>query len=117
MCIRDRQYYLQNCEMVKEAKVHERTQDAVISFCGDRAELIHMLQTFSYEKAEVDDSALTLSGRKTNREYADKLAMKTIMRFGSKLFFPYPLRYVTVSYTHLLFYYRIGKRGYLINGI
>lgn len=107
------QYYLQNCEMVKEAKVHERTQDAVISFCGDRAELIHMLQTFSYEKAEVDDSALALSGRKTNREYADKLAMKTIMRFGSKLFFPYPLRYViTVAKSAKYIYKGIRSLGH-----
>lgn len=86
------QYYLDGCGMILEAKVYERTQDAVIRFSGDRRELIAVLQRFSYESVRMPDSALALSGRKTNREYQDKLAGKVVLRFGSKLFLPYPAR-------------------------
>lgn len=86
------QYYLNNCEMVREVNVYERTQDAVICFSGNREQMINILRSFAYEKAAVPDSALELSGRKTNREYADKLVMKTVMRFGSKWLLPYPIR-------------------------
>lgn len=86
------QYYLDGCGMVLEAKVYERTQDAVIRFSGDRRELIAVLRRFSCESVRIPDSALALSGRKTNREYQDKLAAKVALRLGSKLFLPYPAR-------------------------
>lgn len=86
------QYYLENITMVKNAKVYERTQDAVIWFSGDRMQLLGMLQRFSYTSVRVPDSVLEFSGRKMNRDYLDKLAGKVIMRFGSRFFLPCSLR-------------------------
>ncbi len=86
------QYYLENCAMVMEARVYERNQDAVISYRGDRDEMISILRKFSYHNTQVPDSVLQLSGRKTNREYLDKLADRVILRMGSKLFLPFSVR-------------------------
>ena len=86
------QYYLENCPIVREAKVYERTQDAVICFSGDRSQLLDILQEFSYESVDVPDSVLELSGREMNREYMDKLVCKVIMRMGRKLILPYSIR-------------------------
>lgn len=86
------QYYLDNCKEILWSKVNERTQDVVLCYEGDRKELISKLQKFSYERVQVPASALELSGRKTNREYKDKLVEKVILRYGSKLFVPYSVR-------------------------
>lgn len=86
------QYFLENCDMVNEVKVYERNQDVAISFAGSRDQMLDILRTFSYENVQVPDSVLELSGRQTNREYLDKLAGKVILRYGSKLFIPYPVR-------------------------
>lgn len=86
------QYYLESFRTVSGAKIYERTCDAVIYFSGDRREIIELLKNFSYEKAKAPDSAPEISGRKTNREYLDKLTGKVLLRFGGKLFLPYPVR-------------------------
>ena len=86
------QYYLEHCGIVTDAKVYERTQDAVICYSADRAELIHLLQQFAYQNVEVPQSALELSGRQTNREYQEKLTQKVLMRYINKVILPYPVR-------------------------
>lgn len=86
------QYYLEHCGIVTDAKVYERTQDAVICYSADRAELIHLLQQFAYQNVEVPQSALELSGRQTNREYQEKLTQKVLMRYVNKVILPYPVR-------------------------
>ncbi|MGN0376481.1 MAG: heavy metal translocating P-type ATPase [Suilimivivens sp.] len=91
------QYYLENCDMVSEAKIYERNQDAVICYSGDRKQMLGILQRFSYKNVQVPDSVLQLSGRKTNREYMDKLAGRVILRMGSKIFLPYTLRCVVTA--------------------
>lgn len=91
------QYYLEKCDFVTEAKVYERTSDAVVCFVGDRKQVLVALQKFSYSKVSVPESILELSGRETNREYMDKLVMKVLLRFGSKVFVPYPVRKVITA--------------------
>lgn len=91
------QYYLENCDNVLEAKVYERTGDAVIRYCGDREEMLHTLQTFSYDNVSVPESALQLSGRETNRIYQEKLVKKVIMRMGSRFLIPYPVRCAVIT--------------------
>ena len=86
------QYYLEHCGIVTDAKVYERTQDAVICYSADRAELIHLLQQFAYQNVEAPQSALELSGRQTNREYQEKLTQKVLMRYINKVILPYPVR-------------------------
>lgn len=106
------QYYLENCEMVLDAKVYERTQDAVIRFSGERERVIGVLRAFSYERVQAPDSVLDLSGRKTNREYLDHLAGQVIVHYGKKLILPYSVRCVIAAVKSLKYIWK-GLRSVL----
>lgn len=99
-------YYLENCEMIQDAKVYERTQDAVIRFSGERERVIGVLRAFSYEHVQVPDSVLDLSGRKTNREYLDHLAGQVIVHYGKKLILPYSVRCVIAALKSLKYIWK-----------
>lgn len=88
------QYMLAQQAEIVDAKVYERTQDAVIRYTGERKNVISLIQKLSYESIDIPKSVLELSGRRINRKYQDKLAGKIILRYGSKLFIPYPIRCV-----------------------
>lgn len=105
-------YYLENCEMILDAKVYERTQDAVIRFSGERERVIDVLRAFSYERVQVPDSVLELSGRKTNREYLDHLAGQVIVHYGKKLILPYSVRCVIAAVKSLKYIWK-GLRSVL----
>ena len=66
-------YFLHSNKYVTFAKVYERTGDAVISYIGDRAEIIRTLQQFSYEKVDVPAGVIENSGRELNAKYQEKL--------------------------------------------
>ena len=85
-------YYLGQWENVENIKVYERTQDMVIRYHGERDLILKGLRDLSYEEIEVSESAVELSGRSTNREYKDRLTKQVLMRLGSKLFLPQPIR-------------------------
>lgn len=85
-------YYLSSQKFVTSAKVHERTQDAVICYVGGRDQLIASLRRFHYETAQVPEAFLQNSGRELNEQYKEKLVNKVVFRMGSKLFLPYPVR-------------------------
>ena len=67
------QYYLQQSDLVVDAKVYEQTADVVISYNGDRAAMIHLLCTFKYQMVEVPEGYLESTGRELNSEYKEKL--------------------------------------------
>ena len=90
-------WYLEEQENVTEVKVYERTADAVICYKGEREEILTVLKQFSYEKAEVPETVLSSSGRQLNEEYKERLITKTVLHYGSKLFFPMPVRAVITS--------------------
>ena len=56
-------WFLEKQEYVTEAKVYERTADAVICYRGDREELIGVLRSFCWEETEAPDYVLASSGR------------------------------------------------------
>ncbi len=85
-------YFLHSNKYVTFAKVYERTGDAVISYIGDRAEIIRTLQQFSYEKVDVPAGVIENSGRELNAKYQEKLIEKVVCRYASKMFLPYPVR-------------------------
>ncbi len=85
-------YFLHSNKYVTFAKVYERTGDAVISYIGDRAEIIRTLQQFSYEKVDVPAGVIENSGRELNAKYQEKLIEKVVCRYVSKMFLPYPVR-------------------------
>ena len=75
-------YFLHSNKYVTFAKVYERTGDAVISYVGDRAEIIRTLQQFSYEKVDVPAGVIENSGRELNAKYQEKLIGKIVCRYG-----------------------------------
>ena len=86
------EYFLTNLEGVITAKVVERNQDAVISFSGNREEILKAVQGFSYEKAEAPESYLQNSGREMNGEYWEKMVNHVVLHYGKKIFLPLPIR-------------------------
>ena len=85
-------YFLHSNKYVTFAKVYERTGDAVISYVGDRTEMIRTLQQFSYEKVDVPAGVIENSGRELNAKYQETLIGKIVCRYAGRMFLPYPLR-------------------------
>lgn len=86
------QYYLTRKENIKSVKVYERNRDVTICYTGEREKVIKTLQQFSFESVPVPDYVWENSGRKTNREYWDKLVQQIVLRIGSQWFLPMPVR-------------------------
>lgn len=86
------QYYLSSQQYVTAVKVQSRTQDVTICFVGDRASIIDCLRRFQYDMADVPDVFLESSGRELSEAYKEKLVSKVVLRYGSQMFVPYPIR-------------------------
>ena len=86
------QYYLQSAAMVKNAKVYEKTADAVIEYAGDRAQVITLMRNFHYEDVEVPNGLIENSGREMNAEYKEKMIQKVLLHYAGKIVLPYPVR-------------------------
>ncbi|MFW5651576.1 MAG: heavy metal translocating P-type ATPase [Acetivibrio ethanolgignens] len=101
-------YYFSSQKLVTFVKVQERTQDIILCYVGERRNILELLKRFSYKRASVPESFLRNSGRKLNRKYWEKLVNRVILRAGSRLFMPYPLRCGLIS---------VKAVKYLWNGI
>ncbi|MDE7312226.1 MAG: heavy metal translocating P-type ATPase [Eubacterium sp.] len=86
------QYDLLRQKSVTAVKVYERNQDAAICYDGTREEVIHFLKKFSFQNTTVPEHAWQNSGRETSQKYWDKIVQKVVLRIGSKLFLPMPVR-------------------------
>ena len=86
------EYDLAAQDMILTAKVYERTSDVVITYAGERQLLLSYLQTYYYRRKVEEDEILARSGRAMNRKYWDKLVNRVVLRMGSKLFVPAPIR-------------------------
>ena len=90
-------WFLSNQKNVTDVKVYERTADAVICYVGAREEVLNLLKQFSYENTNLPEHVAAGSGRELNAVYQEKLVMKTVLHYGSKLFLPMPVRAVITS--------------------
>lgn len=90
-------WFLSNQKNVTDVKVYERTADAVICYVGTREEVLNLLKEFSYENTKLPEHVAAGSGRELNSVYQEKLVMKTVLHYGSKLFLPMPVRAVITS--------------------
>nr|WP_288743228.1 heavy metal translocating P-type ATPase [uncultured Mediterraneibacter sp.] len=90
-------WFLSNQKNVTDVKVYERTADAVICYVGDKEEVLNLLMQFSYENTILPEHVAAGSGRELNAVYQEKLVMKTVLHYGSKLFLPMPVRAVITS--------------------
>lgn len=98
-------YYIRRLKNVTEAKVFECTADISVTYVGSRDEIIQALKNFCYEKTEVPEEVLKNSGRALNAFYQEKLIGRLLLRAGSKLFLPRPVRvfYAGLKYIKYLF--------------
>lgn len=102
------QYYLSSQESVTSAVVHEKTQNATITYKGSREEMIRILKSFSYEKTQVPEAYLHNSGRKLNEEYREQLIWKVVCHYGRKMLLPVPVRNVIIM---------VKSAGYIWKGL
>ena len=86
------QYYLSAQANVTSARVQRRTSGVVVCYQGDREEILRLLRSFHYQEVKVPDVVLQSSGRKLDEEYWERLVSKIVLRAGSKLLLPYPVR-------------------------
>lgn len=99
-------WFLEKQEYVTDAKVYERTADAVICYTGDREEVIRALRCFSYENAEAPDHVLASSGRELNSSFREKLITKVILHYGGKFIIPNPVRKVWLTFRALQYIWK-----------
>ena len=90
-------WFLSSQKNVTDVKVYERTADAVICYVGAREEVLNLLKQFSYENTNLPEHVAAGSGRELNAVYQEKLVMKTVLHYGSKLFLPMSVRAVITS--------------------
>lgn len=86
------QYYLSTKDFVTSVKIYDRTNDIVICYDTDRQEILDTLKSFYYGIITVPDNYQESQSRQLNQAYREKLTSKVLFHYGSKLFFPYPLR-------------------------
>ncbi len=99
-------WFLGRQEYVTDAKVYERTADAVICYTGDREEVIAALKSFSYENTDVPENVLSSSGRELNSSFREQLITRVILHYGSKLIVPYPIRKVWLTFKALRYIWK-----------
>ncbi len=109
------EYYLRDLPFVREARVYDRTGDAVIRYGGTEAgitdagaercreELMAALGRFSYEDEHARALVPEHTGRGLERKYEEKLVFTVIGRGLRRLLFPAPLRAVWAVFRSVRF--------------
>ncbi|WP_070041455.1 heavy metal translocating P-type ATPase [Robinsoniella peoriensis] len=101
-------YYLSSLPQVKEAKVYNRTSDAVICYEGKRRELLTAVKDFRYDLEEAEALVPEHTGRALNQKYQEKLVNKVALRAITQIFLPAPVK---VLYTAVM------SIKYIIKGV
>ena len=73
------EYHLKNLQGVTNAKVYERTADAVVEYRCSRKTVIEAIAKFRYSNIEVPEDVLETSGRAINSHYTEKLGGSGVM--------------------------------------
>lgn len=91
-------FFLQNLEEVTEAKVYDRTTDAVIYYKGSRKRVIDAIRQFHYQQVQLPDGYLEHSGRKLNATYQEKLVDRVLLHYAIRFCLPAPIRAVYTTF-------------------
>ena len=86
------EYDLKGIAGVVSVKVFDRTQDAVITYTGARADVLHGAAAFRFDVQALTEVSAN-SPRAVNHEYQEKLVNLTLFHFARKLFLPAPIRF------------------------
>ena len=104
------EYYLRELPNVKNVKVYESTNDAVVEYTNTVAEnrdaLFEAMERFCYGDEEIEALVPEETGREMNRYYQDKLVWHIAGRYLRKLFLPVPLRMAWTIGTSIPFLYK-----------
>ena len=100
------QYYLKNLQGVTNAKVYERTADAVVEYRCSRKTVIEAIAKFRYSNIEVPEDVLETSGRAINSHYTEKLADQVLWRMTKKLFIPASVCAVLTTVSSMKYIYK-----------
>ncbi len=89
-------YYLKSFSEVKEAKVYERTADAVVVYDGNRENIIGILKRFSFTAVNVPEKVFETSGREPEASYYERIVTTVLLHYGKRLILPISVRRVWV---------------------
>ena len=92
---------------MREAAVHERTGCVILTYQGDRAQVLSAIGGFTWAEAERVVTLPEHSTRALNRSFQEKLAGKVLGKAACTLFLPAPLRAAQVI-RHMIPFLRKG---------
>ena len=99
--------WLKGQSWVREAAVHERTGCVILTYQGDRAQVLSAIGGFTWAEAERVVTLPEHSTRALNRSFQEKLAGKVLGKAACTLFLPAPLRAAQVI-RHMIPFLRKG---------
>ena len=85
-------YYLNSFPEIIDAKVYERTADAVIIYNCSKVRITEIIKDFSFEKASVPERVFESSGRELSAEYTDKIVSDIILHYAKRIILPISIR-------------------------
>ncbi len=100
------EYYLKNFKEIEDAKVYERTADAVIVFNCDREYALKIIRDFSFESTNVPETVFETSGRELSAKYYEKIVMSVILHYGKRLVIPLDIRRAWVIFKTFKYIWR-----------
>ena len=99
--------WLKGQSWVREAAVHERTGCVILTYQGERAQVLSAIGGFTWAEAERVVTLPEHSTRELNRSFQEKLAGKVLGKAACTLFLPAPLRAAQVI-RHMIPFLRKG---------
>ena len=99
--------WLKGQSWVCEAAVHERTGCVILTYQGERAQVLSAIGGFTWAEAERVVTLPEHSTRELNRSFQEKLAGKVLGKAACTLFLPAPLRAAQVI-RHMIPFLRKG---------
>ncbi len=99
--------WLKGQSWVREAAVHERTGCVILTYQGERAQVLSAIGGFTWAEAERVVTLPEHSTRALNRSFQEKLAGKVLGKAACTLFLPAPLRAAQVI-RHMIPFLRKG---------
>ncbi len=114
------EYFLNSMDCVRNAKVNDRSGNAVILFkcpvSEGKKQLRQALENFKFNDEEIASLVPEETGRELNRKYEDKLVMMVVKRAIRRLILPPPVRAAIAILKGIPFLYK-GIRALFKEGL
>lgn len=75
-------------DQISRVTVHERTGCFILYYTGERARILQIVRSFSWEEAEKSITLPAHSTRALNREFQEKLVGRVALKLAGGPFFP-----------------------------